>query len=152
MARREISFAIDEGKRVLRHFPRVAANAFAKARSNRQVQAHIVSTAIVFPRSCKTNREVETGPWFPTSFSIDRSLQASSPTVNICHKTRPTRRHYRLGRGCGDGLCLGLGVGRGVVVGVAVGVGDGVPHGVSVYVRDSFWEGEAGGQMQKSSV
>ena len=47
-----------------------------------------------------------------------------------------------------------MGVGRGVEVGVAVavGVGDGVAHGVSVYVRDSFCEGESGGQMQKSSV
>ncbi len=56
------------------------------------------------------------------------------------------------GRGCGVGRTLGNGVGRGVAVGVAVGVGVGVPHGVSMYVRDSFCVGEAGGQMQKSSV
>ena len=67
-------------------------------------------------------------------------------------------RHYGLGRGCGDGLCLGsgvllgVGVGRGVAVGVAVGVDDGVPHGVSMYVRDTFCGGESGQQMQKSSV
>ncbi|PYK63393.1 MAG: hypothetical protein DME50_17615 [Verrucomicrobia bacterium] len=61
-----------------------------------------------------------------------------------------------VGRARGIGLGLGVGVGRGVEVGVgvavAVGVGVGVPHGVSTYVRDSFCGGEAGGQMQKSSV
>jgi hypothetical protein len=57
-----------------------------------------------------------------------------------------------VGRALGMGVPLGVGVGRGVAVGVAVGVGDGVPHGLSMYVRDSFCGGEAGGQMQKSSV
>src|SRR5207253_1277223 len=31
---------------------------------NRQKQAHIVSTAIPLPRSCKAGREVEATPWF----------------------------------------------------------------------------------------
>jgi hypothetical protein len=38
----------------------------------------------------------------------------------------------------------------GVTEGVIVGVG--VAQGASVYVRDPFWVGESGGQMQKSSV
>ena len=38
---------------------------------NRQGQAHIVSTAIRLPRSCKAGPEVEATPCFRTWFSID---------------------------------------------------------------------------------
>ena len=49
---------------------------------NRQGQAHIVSTAIPLPRSCKAGREVEARPWFRT-FSIDPQPASISPTINI---------------------------------------------------------------------
>jgi hypothetical protein len=50
---------------------------------NRQGQAHIVSTAIRLPRSCKAGREVEATPWFRTWFSIDPQPASISPTINI---------------------------------------------------------------------
>jgi len=50
---------------------------------NRQGQAHIVSTAIVSPRSGKGSREVEATPWFRTWFSIDPQPASISPTINI---------------------------------------------------------------------
>jgi hypothetical protein len=50
---------------------------------NRQGQAHIVSTAIPLPRSCKAGREVEATPWFRTWFSIDPQPASISPTINI---------------------------------------------------------------------
>ena len=86
-------------------------------------------------------------------------LGATEPKrLGTARRLQPFR--YGLGRRCGVGrslgigLPLGVGVGRGVEVGVgvAVGVGDGVPHGVSMYARNSFCGGEAGGHMQKSSV
>jgi hypothetical protein len=48
-----------------------------------QGQAHIVSTAIASPRSCKASREVEATPWFRTWFSIDPQPASISPTINI---------------------------------------------------------------------
>ena len=50
---------------------------------NRQGQAHIVSTAIPLPRSCKAGREVEATAWFRTWFSIDPQPASISPTINI---------------------------------------------------------------------
>jgi hypothetical protein len=50
---------------------------------NRQGQAHIVSTAIVSPRSGKANREVDATPWFRTWFSVDSQPASISPTINI---------------------------------------------------------------------
>jgi hypothetical protein len=50
---------------------------------NRQGQAHIVSTAIRLPRSCKAGREVEATPWFRTWFSIDPQPASISPTINV---------------------------------------------------------------------
>jgi hypothetical protein len=50
---------------------------------NRQGQAHIVSTAIRLPRSCKAGREVEATPWVRTWFSIDPQPASISPTINI---------------------------------------------------------------------
>jgi hypothetical protein len=50
---------------------------------NRQGQAHIVSTAILSPRSGKGSWEVEATPWFRTWFSIDPQPASISPTINI---------------------------------------------------------------------
>jgi hypothetical protein len=50
---------------------------------DRQGQAHIVSTAIRLPRSCKGSREVEATPWLRTRFSIDPQPASISPTINI---------------------------------------------------------------------
>jgi hypothetical protein len=50
---------------------------------NRQGQAHIVSTAIVLPRSGKAIREVEATAWLRTWFSVDPQPASISPTINI---------------------------------------------------------------------
>jgi hypothetical protein len=50
---------------------------------NRQGQAHIVSTAVWLPPSCKAGREIEATPWFRTWFSIDPHPASINPTINI---------------------------------------------------------------------